>query len=88
VATHLGKGFVANGAVVPATERLLRRLAGRPGWFVPVGTLLDWLIEQGAAGPLPPSEWRRMQWKWFADLVARRIRLRLGTLAQVSGVPS
>jgi hypothetical protein len=88
VATHLGKGFVANGAVVPATERLLRRLAGRPGWFVPVGTLLDWLIEQGAAGPLPPSEWRRMQWKWFADLVARHIRLRLGTLAQVSGVPS
>jgi hypothetical protein len=77
VATHLGKGFVANDAVVPDTERLLRRLAERPGWFVPVGTLLDWLIEQGVAGPLPASEWRRMQWRWFTDLVTRQVRLRL-----------
>jgi hypothetical protein len=82
VATHLAKGFVANGAVVPDTERLLRRLADRPGWFVPVGTMLDWLIDQGTAGLLPASEWRRMQWKWFIDLVVRQIRFRLTTLAR------
>jgi len=67
---------------VPDTERLLRRLANRPGWFVPVGTMLDWLIDQGTAGPLPVSEWRRMQWKWFIDLVARQIRFRLATLTR------
>jgi hypothetical protein len=82
VATHLAKGFVANRAVVPETERLLRRLAGRPGWFVPVGTLLDWLIEHGVSGPLPESEWRRMQWKWFVDVVVRQLRLRLTRLAR------
>ncbi|HKC93461.1 MAG TPA: hypothetical protein VKB81_05505 [Nitrospira sp.] len=82
VATHLGKGFVMNGAVVPDTEHLLRRLASRPGWFIPVGSLLDWLIEQGVAGRLPASEWRRMQWRWFADLVARQIRLRLMKLVR------
>jgi hypothetical protein len=86
VATHLAKGFVADGAVTPATECLLRRLAGRPGWFVPVGTLLDWLVEHGVAGPLPPSEWRRMQWRWFADVVARQIRFRLTALAR-RGIP-
>jgi len=77
VATHLGKGFVANGAVVSEVERLLRRLAGRPGWFVPVGTLLDWLVDQGVGGPLPAAEWRRMQWRWFGDLISRWIRSRL-----------
>jgi hypothetical protein len=82
VATHLAKGFVANGAVLPETERLLRTLAGRPGWFVPVGTLLDWLIDQGVAGPLPESEWRRMQWRWFADLVARQVRFRVTRLVR------
>jgi len=82
VATHLAKGFVANGTVMPETERLLQRLSDRPGWFVPVGTLLDWLVEQGVARPLPPSEWRRMQWRWFADVVGRQIRLRLARLAR------
>jgi len=80
VATHFGKGFVAQGKVVSETERLLRRLADRPGWFVPVGTLLDWLVRQGAAGPLPATEWRRMQWRWFYDLSARQIRQRVRAL--------
>jgi hypothetical protein len=82
VATHLAKGFVATGGVLPATERLLRHLAGRPGWFVPVGTLLDWLIEQGIAGPLPESEWRRMQWRWFVGLVVRQVRSRITRLVR------
>jgi hypothetical protein len=80
VATHLGKSFVAGGVVVPETESLLRRLAERPGWFVPVGVLLDWLVDQGAAGTLSASEWRRMQWKWFIDLLARQIRSRLAKI--------
>jgi hypothetical protein len=80
VATHLGKGFVSDGKVVAETERLLRRLAARPGWFVPVGTLLDWLVAQRVAGPLPEREWRRMQWRWFGHLVARQLRLRVAGL--------
>jgi len=76
VATHFGKGFVTKGAVVPDTEQLLRQLVRRRGWFVPVGTLLDWLVQQRVAGSLSAAEWRWMQWRWFGDLVARHIGVR------------
>ncbi len=72
VATHFGKRFVREGEVHPVTRRLLERLAGRPGWFPPVGELLDWLRDARAPGPLPAGEWRRMQWVWARDLVARK----------------
>lgn len=74
VATHLGKGFVTDGKVNPETERLLRRLAAKPGWFVPTGTLLDWLRARRTDAELPSGEWRRMQWRWAWDLVVRNLR--------------
>ena len=77
VATHFGKGFVTDGRVNDTTAGLLERLSRRPGWFVPVGELLDWLRKSGAAGPLPADEWRRMQWRWLRDLLARGVRDRL-----------
>ncbi len=71
VATHLGKGFCANGAVHPTVRRLLERLTSRPGWFPPVGTLLDFLRARRPDGRLPRREWRRMQWRWARDLASR-----------------
>lgn len=77
VATHLGKGFSRRGAVHPETRRLLERLAGKPGWFVPVGELLDWLrLKREATPELPPDEWHRMQWRWAWDLALRAWRRR------------
>ena len=74
VATHLGKGFASGGEVHPVTRALLTRLAGKAGWFVPVGELLDRLRAlRGDASGLPASEWRRMQWRWAWDLVRRRL---------------
>ncbi len=79
VATHLGKGFTEAGRVNPETARLLRLLAARPGWFVPVGELLDWLRERRGGTPLlPAGEWRRMQWKWATDLAIRKWKRRQG----------
>jgi hypothetical protein len=74
LATHLGKRYAKDGRVHPRTEALLRRLAGKPGWFPTVSQLLDWL--RGASGDrtLPPGEWRRMQLRWARDLVRRRFR--------------
>lgn len=73
VATHLGKGFCQEGAVHPETRRLLEQLAAKPGWFVPVGELLDWLrAGRGEDTKLPPAEWRQMQWRWAWDLLARK----------------
>ncbi|MGI9628092.1 MAG: hypothetical protein ACR2QM_14735 [Longimicrobiales bacterium] len=71
VATHFGKGFSEGGRVNARTEELLRQLAARPGWFVPVGTLLD--RRRLEVPDLPRREWRRMQWRWARDLVARRL---------------
>lgn len=74
VATHLGKEYARNGRVHPQTTKLLRELAGRPGWFPTVGTLLEWLRSRRTAETLPPAEWRSMQWRWIRDLVSRKLR--------------
>jgi hypothetical protein len=75
VATHLGKRFTEGGVVNPETRRLLERLAAKPGWFVPVGELLDWLRGQrGGVRDLPRSEWRNMQWMWARSLLRRQFR--------------
>lgn len=78
VATHFGKGFVRDGEVVSSTRRRLEELAARPGWFVPVGELLDWLRASRAEDTLPAAEWRRMQWHWARDLAIRQLRRSLG----------
>ncbi len=73
IATHFGKRFVTDGAVHPLTRQRLTELAARPGWFPPVGTLLDWMREtRNGSDELPSSEWRRMQWRWARDLAVRR----------------
>jgi hypothetical protein len=78
VATHLGKRYTQDDKVDATTERLLRRLASRDGWFVPVGELLDWLAGQReGSADLPPGEWRVMQWRWAWDLLARNVQRRL-----------
>src|SRR5450755_1705569 len=50
VGTHFGKGFLRDGRVHPQVVEILTRLSHRPGWFQPVSTLLDYLVEaQGEA---------------------------------------
>ena len=81
VATHLGKGFCRGGMVRDDVRRLLDRLAGRGGWFVPVGRLLDELLAGRPDDALPSAEWRRMQWRWFRDLLRRQLGFRFDALA-------
>ncbi len=82
VYTHFGKEYCRNGRVQPETRRLLEHLGQRPGWFVPVGELLDWLRAQHRSDDLPRREWWRMQWRWAWDLVARRVAARRRARAQ------
>jgi hypothetical protein len=76
VTTHLGKGFGRGDKAHPETQRLLEMLAGRNGWFPPVGELLDWLRTRRRSDRLPAREWRRMQWRWARDSVMRRLAAR------------
>jgi len=73
VTTHLGKNFTAGGQVDPVTQERLEALARRPGWFPPVGELLDWMRAQQQVTSLPRAEWRRMQWTWSWDLLVRKL---------------
>ncbi len=50
--THFGSDFFSNGRINPRFANLMQRLSLRPGWFVPVSTLLDYL----EAEPVKPSE--------------------------------
>ena len=76
VATHLGKGYAVDGAVPAAVRRCLEHLVSLDGWFPTVRELLDWLRQRRGGGPLPAGEWRRMQWRWFRDLLVRKARAR------------
>ena len=50
VSTHLGKGFVRNGVLDPRVERIFQDLGKRPGWYVPVSEMLNYLIETHGRG--------------------------------------
>jgi hypothetical protein len=45
--THFGFGFANDGRADPRFARVVERLAGLPGWFVPVSALLDHLRTRG-----------------------------------------
>ncbi|MDE2059275.1 MAG: hypothetical protein KGL31_06235 [candidate division NC10 bacterium] len=40
---HFANGFVSNGRLDPRFIRVMKDVSERPGWFVPVSQLLDWL---------------------------------------------
>jgi hypothetical protein len=77
VATHLGKRFYVGGRIHSLFEERIRQVARRPGWFTPVGPLLDWMRSQRKQDTLPKNEWRRMQWRWLTDSALRRARREL-----------
>ena len=73
---HFACGFVTNGAVAIRVEQLLRRLATRDGWFVPVSKLLDFLREERQTSIISSSELYSMEQRWAfekAALLAGRV---------------
>jgi hypothetical protein len=73
VYTHLGSGFQEGATVNRRFAHLVRRIARKNGWFVPVSTLLDHLRSLQGVTMLTAAQRRRLQWRWFAyKLVAGR----------------
>jgi hypothetical protein len=68
--THFACGFVEAGRVHPRVEQLLRAMARRDGWFVPVSQLLDHLRVQRQPGCIPNAEFLRMECRWAYDRIA------------------
>jgi hypothetical protein len=73
--THFAFGFAEQGRVRDRFARLVERLAGLPGWFVPASTLLDYLRSRpGWQQEVDRRVLRRMEYRWLAS------RLRHGTM--------
>lgn len=65
--THLACGFASNGKVHSRTEELLRSLASRDGWFVPVSTLLDFLKAERCSTTISDGELTAMERRWAVE---------------------
>lgn len=65
--THFAANFVDDaGQLHPQARRLLKRLASKGGWFVPVGTLLDYIADNhGGIRDLDRSARRSLEWRWL-----------------------
>ncbi len=63
--THFAFGFYRGNNLDRRFEQLIRRLARMNGWFVPVRTLLDFLLETKGRHELSPAERRRLEWRWL-----------------------
>lgn len=72
VSTHLGKGFTKNGVLDAQVERILSGLGQRPGWYVPVTKLLDYLSGrrgQGRRQYLGPWKTAKLEMRFLLDKV-------------------
>lgn len=65
--THFAKGFIEDGKLDPKFKRLMTRLSQKNGWFVPVGTLLDYLLQVNGRHEITDSQRRRLERKWLFE---------------------
>lgn len=65
VYTHFSQGFVEQGRVQPEFERLMRRLSRLNGWFVPVHTLLDFLVATRQEQVIAVADRSRIERRWL-----------------------
>ncbi|HEX5065483.1 MAG TPA: hypothetical protein VFY49_05165 [Myxococcota bacterium] len=72
VSTHFGKGFVEKGRLHSETERLLRGLAARDGWFAPVSEILDHYVAEAGCPELSGFRLFSLELAWLRDSLRRR----------------
>ena len=53
----------------PEFERLIRCLSEKNGWFVPVGQLLDHIVQQRGQYEITPRELARVEWRWLCQKI-------------------
>jgi hypothetical protein len=63
--THFASGFWADGRLDPRFTALMTRLAGKNGWFVPAGTLLDYLASERGVTVLDARDRAALERRWL-----------------------
>lgn len=69
--THFGHGFARDGVVNQRFQELMTRLSRKNGWFVPVGTLLDYLSQNRATAIISLADRRRIEKRWLWEKIFR-----------------
>jgi hypothetical protein len=65
--THFANGFSDGGKVHRRFADLMSRMAKKNGWFVPVVTLLDYLLKVRGSHDITSAERRRLERKWLLE---------------------
>jgi len=71
VYTHFGLGFVEGGALNDRFRLLIDRLSRKNGWFVPVSTLLDYLLAQRTDSVITAAQRRDLELRWLRGKLLR-----------------
>jgi hypothetical protein len=75
--THLAYGFFDGHKIHPDFVRLMKRLAKESGWFVPVGTLLDYIQEQRGTYTLTDLNRSELEWNWLKHKINYGLKVRM-----------
>lgn len=67
--THFGHGYYRDGALHARFRELMTRLSKRNGWFVPVSTLLDYLLSLKADARITRIQRRQLERRWLMEKI-------------------
>jgi hypothetical protein len=63
--THFGQGFAMGGKIDTKVKSLMERLARKNGWFVPVSTMLDYILKVRGHHDIAEKERKYLERKWL-----------------------
>ncbi len=63
--THFGSSFYKEGKLNAEFKRLMERLSRKNGWFVPVSTIIDCILQQRGDYQISPLERSEIELKWL-----------------------
>jgi len=63
--THFASGFYKDGKLDARFEGLMKRLSQKNGWFVPISTLLDYLMDKNGHHEITDQERNRLEKRWL-----------------------
>ena len=67
--THFASGFGQGPTLNRRFEQLMKRLARKDGWFVPVAALLDYLLRVLGPHDVTAAQRRRLETKWLFEKI-------------------
>ncbi|HVP06219.1 MAG TPA: hypothetical protein VMS71_00145 [Candidatus Acidoferrum sp.] len=69
--THLASGFYVDGKLNARFRELMTRLSRKGGWFVPVSTLLDYIVQERGAHTITAAERSQLERRWLRHKLFR-----------------